>query len=320
MSTVAILGTRYSDFSVEESILTPRGVTVTGGDGASSDAIAEQSAGAVVVLAGATPRFDSATIARLSCRGIVRYGVGLETIDLEAASRAGIWVAYVPDYGTEAVALHSVTLILASLRRLSVADSIVKAGRWSLRDLRPLHTPDALVIGIIGFGRVGQRVAEMLEPFGFDLAAYDAYIDVRDKGPSVRAVSLGDLLTTADVITLHAPGPSDGTPMIGASELECLKRGTILINTARGSLIDTDALTTGLKEGRPAFAALDVFAKEPPQERFVELSEQVLLTPHMAWYTEESELDLRMKAAHEALRIIDGQRPLNPAVRSLEET
>ncbi|MGH2825567.1 MAG: C-terminal binding protein [Actinomycetota bacterium] len=312
--TVAILGTRYIDFNVEEDILGPHGVILTSGDGASGDAIVEQASSAGVVLAGAGPRFDAATLARLRCRGIVRYGVGVDTIDLDAAARSGMWVAYVPDYGTDAVALHTVTLVLTCLRRVLEADSVVKSGGWGFSELRPLRTPEALTVGIVGFGRIGKRVADFLSPFGFELIATDAFVDVESAAPGVHSVDFEELLRSADVVTLHAPGGTNG-PLIGHREIKLFKPGSVIVNTARGSLVDSSALVAGLEEGRPGFAALDVFEQEPPVERFQAVADRVVLTPHMAWYTQESELDLRTKAAHEALRILRGDTPLNPVAK-----
>lgn len=312
-TTVAVLGTRYTDLSVEENILGPRGVRIVTGDG---NDVAEQAAGAVVILAGSGPRFDSGVIEQLTCRGIVRYGVGFERIDLEAAARSGIWVANVPDYGTDAVALHAVTLLLVSLRLVVAADAHVKAGGWGLADLRPLHAPDTLTVGIVGAGRIGRRVAELLAQFRFTRLAHDAYRDAADGLPGVRGTSLDELLSASDAVTLHAPALPGDRPLIGPPELSRMKPGAILVNTARGSLVDEDALIEGLARGRPARAALDVFGAEPPEiARFERVFDRVVFTPHMAWYTEESELDLRTKAAQEALRIIDGQTPLNIAAR-----
>ena len=313
--TVAILGTRYIDFNVEEDILGPHGVVLTSGDGASGDAIVEQASSAGVVLAGSGPRFDAATLARLRCRGIVRYGVGVDTIDLDAAARSGMWVAYVPDYGTDAVALHTVTLVLTCLRRVLEADAVVKGGGWGFSELRPLRTPEALTVGIVGLGRIGRRVADFLSPFGFELIATDAFVEVESAAPGVRSVGFEELLRSADVVTLHAPGSTNGAPLIGHREIEFFKAGSVLVNTARGSLVDASALVAGLEEGRPGFAALDVFEQEPPVERFQAVADRVVLTPHMAWYTQESELDLRTKAAHEALRILQGDTPLNSVAK-----
>jgi D-3-phosphoglycerate dehydrogenase len=313
--TVAILGTRYENLRIEESILGPHVAALVAGDGANGDAIAEQAAGAAVVLAGSGPRFDAATIERLSCLGIVRYGVGVESVDVEAATRAGMWVAFVPDYGTDAVALHTVSLLLGALRRLPVADRIVKGQGWGFAELRPLQAPAALTVGIVGLGRIGRRVAEMLRPFDFTLLGFDAHLNPEEVPPDVRSVSFDALIAGADIVTLHAPGNPDGSPLIGAREIESMRPGAILVNTARGSLVDQTALEGGLRRGTPGFAALDVFSEEPPTGRLGGLEDRVLLTPHMAWYTEQSELDLREKAAREALRIIQGDAPLNPVAR-----
>jgi D-3-phosphoglycerate dehydrogenase len=313
-ATVAILGTRYADTSIEETILGPHGVRLVRGPGATSDEIVAVAGGAQVVLAGARPRFDAGVIDRLTCLGIVRHGVGVESIDLDAAARAGMWVAYVPDYGTESVALHALTLILAGIRRLPEADAIVRRGAWGIGSLRPLHAPRALNVGVVGLGRIGRRVGELLAPFGFPLIGYDTKVDVAELGLKA-ARSLEDLLAVCDIVTLHAPGRPDGLPLLGAHELGLMRQGAVLVNTARGSLIDQSALVDGLARGVPGLAALDVFEDEPPQGAFAAVLDRVILTPHMAWYTEESEHDLRSRAAHEALRILDGRPPTNVAAR-----
>lgn len=313
--TVAILGTRYADFSVEEEVLGRRGLRIVTGEGERADDIVSEAEGATVILAGARPRFDAEVIARLSCAGIVRYGVGVESVDLNAASRAGMWVAYVPDYGTDSVAVHAVTLLLASFRRLTAADRLVKRGDWGIDSLRPLHAPGATTVGIIGVGRIGLRVAELLERFGFTLLGYDPVVDVSAVGNGVGEATLEELLSRSDVITLHAPGDPGGSPMLGRAELALMKEGAIIVNTARGSLIDQEALRDLILSGRVSVAALDVFAAEPPGTSLDGVADRTVLTPHMAWYTEESEFDLRVKAAREALRIIDGSAPENVAAR-----
>lgn len=317
MTTVAILGTRYPDFSIEEEILAPLGATIVSGAGATSDEIVELAGDAAVILAGSGPRFDAATIGRLGCRGIVRNGVGVETVDLDAARTAGMWVARVADYGTEAVAFHAVTLALAGLRRLLEADRRVRAGGWGFAELRPLHLPSALTAGVVGFGRIGRRVAELLGGLGFQVVACDPFATV--DAPGVRNASFAELLATADVVSLHAPAPEDGSYLLGAAELASMRPGSVLVNTSRGALIDEGALVAALAEGRPGTAALDVFAREPLDVSvFAGVSDQVLLTPHMAWYTEESERDLRVKAAHEARRLLEGERPRDVVVEPEE--
>jgi len=308
MKTVAILGTRYPDFSLEETVLASLDVRIVSGPGASSDEIVATAGDAEVIVAGSGPRFDAATLARLRCTGIVRSGVGVETVDLDAARRAGIWVARVADYGTDAVALHAVALALAGVRRLVEADRRVRAGEWGFAPLRPLHLPSALVAGVVGFGRIGRRAADLLGGLGFEVVAHDPVAPV--DAPGVRGVPLAELLATADVVTLHAPAPADGSFLVGAHELATMRPGAVLVNTSRGSLVDEEALVAALAAGRPATAALDVYASEPPSpDRFAPVAEHVILTPHMAWYTEESQHDLRVKAAEEAARLLRGERP-----------
>ncbi len=323
---VAILGTRYQDFSVEEQELGPCGAQLVAGDGGSADEIVAVAAGAEVLLAGSRPRFDAAVIARLAPadghgpRGIVRYGIGTDSIDLAAARRHGVAVARVSDYGTEAVAVHAVAMALAQLRRLGEADRALRAGQWGVADLRPLRQPSGLVAGVVGFGRIGRQVTHYLRAFGMRVCAHDAYVDVAAAGGGdVDAVSLTELLERSDVVSLHAPGNADGSPLLGADELARMRPGSILVNTARGSLVDLAALGGALAAGRPARAALDVFADEPPDvaaldELLAGVQERVLLTPHMAWYTEESEIDMRRKAAAEAARLLRGEPLRDPVV------
>jgi len=305
---VAILGTRYRDFEIEEKVLAQTGAAIVSGPGSTSDEIAEVAGDADVILTGSGPRFDAATIGRLRCAGIVRAGVGVETIDLEAASAAGMWVARVADYGTEAVALHTVTLCLAAIRGLVVADRSVRAGTWGFAPLRPLHLPVELRAGVVGFGRIGRRTAELLRSIGFQVSAHDPLAPIDE--PGVASAELDELLRTSDVLTLHAPPPADRSFLVGERELATMKEGSILVNTARGALIDQDALVSALRTGRPGTAALDVYASEPlDPSTFDDVADKVILTPHMAWYTEESERDLREKAALEARRLLEGERP-----------
>jgi lactate dehydrogenase-like 2-hydroxyacid dehydrogenase len=165
---VAILGTRFRDFDLEREVLGD--VELVSGPGHTGENVIEIAAGADVILAGAAPQFDAATLEKLGCRAIVRLGVGVDGVDLERARSLGMWVVNVPDYGTEAVALHTVTLILASLRRLTTADRQLREGAWGVGNLRPLHSPSSLTVGILGFGRIGRRVALMLT--GFDISTH----------------------------------------------------------------------------------------------------------------------------------------------------
>ena len=173
-----------------------------------------------------------------------------------------------------------------------------------------MKLPPASTAGVVGFGRIGRRVAELFRGIGFGrILVHDAFVEVDDQ----EQVGLGRLLESSDVVTLHAPPPSSGTPLIGAMEIARMRRGSAIVNTARGSLIDPAALASGLKIGAPRVAALDVFDPEPPDlTPFKDVASRLILSPHSAWYSEESQLDLRKKSAEEARRIIAGQPVRNP--------
>jgi D-3-phosphoglycerate dehydrogenase len=315
---VALLGTRFRDFDVERDVLGD--VELVSGPGSTSEEIIEIATGADVILAGAAPRFDALTLETLDSRAIVRLGVGVDGVDLERARSLGMWVVNVPAYGTDSVALHTVSLVLASLRRLITADRRLRDGEWGVGSLRPLHLPSSLTAGILGFGRIGKRVGMMLAGVGFgSFLVCDPAVEPSDLATTIgdvpaRLVSVDHLLSRSDVVTLHAPPPTQGY-MLGAEELRSMQEGSVLVNTARGALVDTTALVAALVDGHPGFAALDVFETEPPDiDVFEPVRDRVILTPHMSWYTEETELALRRQAASEANRILNSEKPLNAVV------
>ena len=313
---VAIIGARWPDVDLERGILGLTEGEIARDPGVTREGILMAASDAEVILTGPRPRFDAATIERLRCRGIVRYGAGHDNVDVAAAQRKGIAVAYVPDYGTEAVALHTVSLALALLRSIPRADRLVKAGGWDLAPLRPLHLPSVLTAGIIGFGSIGRRTAELFVGVGIGrVRACDDRVEV--DAPSVDAASMETVLAESDIVSIHASGAPDATPIIGLDEISLMKEGSILINTARGSLIEPAALVSGLRAHRPAAAALDVFDREPADpDTFADVLDQVIMTPHMGWYTEETERELRTKTAQEAKRVLDRKPVLHPvAVR-----
>ncbi len=311
---VAVLGTRYADLGIEEELLGPLDVTLVLGDGGSPAEILEVAAAAEVVLCGSRPKFDAEVLAGLSCRGIVRYGIGVDTIDLAAAAERGIAVARVSDYGTEAVAFSAVSMAMALFRRLPEADAALRGGAWGVAGLRPMHQPSASVAGVVGYGRIGRQAATYLRGLGFTVLAHDEYVDVPD-ADGVRSASLDEVLESSDVVTLHAPGDPSGRPLLDADRLGRMKPGSILVNTARGSLVDLPALIEALGAGRPRFAGLDVFPSEPVDPAVFEpVADRVLLTPHVAWYTDESEADMRRKAAAEAVRLLRGEPLREPVV------
>ncbi|MGH7321829.1 MAG: C-terminal binding protein [Candidatus Rokuibacteriota bacterium] len=243
-------------------------------------------------------------------RVLVRYGVGVDGIDVPAATERGIPVVNVPDYGTDDVANHAVALLLALARKLTMLDRQTRAGRWNVFEAQPITRLAGQTVGILGCGRIGSRVARRLGGFDVRLLAYDPFVAAFPTG--VEPVSLDRLLAESDYLTLHCPLTADTRHLLGATTLSRMKPTAILVNTARGGLVDTAALGEALAGGRLAGAGLDVTEEEPldPESPLLRM-EQVIVTPHAAWYSEEGRSDLKRRVAEEAVRVLRGERPVN---------
>ncbi|MFX3619103.1 MAG: C-terminal binding protein [Sporolactobacillus sp.] len=240
------------------------------------------------------------------CQIIARYGIGVNTIDIKAATEKLICVANVPDYCIDEVSNHALTLLLAGTRKITAANQSTKAGHWDFKNVQPIHRLNGQVLGLIGFGRIPQLLAEKAKPLGLHILAYDPFVSkeaAQSKG--VQLVSLEELCERSDFISVHAPLNSSTQGMIAEKEFALMKRDTLIINTSRGPLINENALIKVLQTGKIAGACLDVTEEEPINSNNPLLTmEQVILTPHMAWYSEEAERELRMKAAMSLIDVL----------------
>jgi D-3-phosphoglycerate dehydrogenase len=250
------------------------------------------------------------------CRVIARYGVGVDTIDLAAATAHGILVAYVPDYGTEEVSNHAAALILALHRRVLPLDRAVKSGRWDFRLGAPIERLTKQTLGIVGLGRIGSALAAKMRAFGLTVIATDPYR--KDWPEWVRRVPLDELLQDSDIVSLHCPLTAETRHLINGSGLRKMKPTAVLVNTARGGVADTEALLQALRERWIAGAALDVQEAEPmPAAHPLAGLDNVILTPHAAWYSEGSIVECKRKTALAVRRVLEGQIPdavANPEV------
>lgn len=252
---------------------------------------------------------------------VSKHGVGVDNVDVAAATRAGVIVTNTPGANQVAVAEMTVTLIMALSRKIAYHDNVVKSGGWS----RIIGTELAgKTIGIVGLGRIGKEVVLRLKGFQVKFLAYDVYQDdtfAAENG--VRFVTLDELLSEADIVTLHAVLTSDTQGFIGERELELMKPSSLLVNTARGGLVDEQALYQALKNNRLAGAGLDVFAEEPPKDSpLLQLGDKVLLTPHLGAQTTETVLRMGQMAAENIVQVLRGERPIglvNPDVYSISE-
>jgi len=311
---VVITDCDHGTIAPEEAVFAEAGLEVTLARCTTAADVAEQGRDAAGLVVQYAP-VDAAALAALGrCRVIARYGVGVDTIDVEAATARGIWVANVPDYGTEEVADHALALLLALLRGVGRLDRSVRAGEWDFSLVRPLRRLSTLTVGVVGCGRIGGAFSRRLRALGLAVLAHDPS-GVPDplQALGVRPASLDALLAEADAVSLHLPLTPRTRGLVGPAALAAMKPGAYLVNTARGGLVDTPALLAALDEGRLAGAALDVLAQEPPgPEDPVRGHPKVLLTPHAAWYAEESMLTLKREAAREVVRVLAGGRPRSP--------
>lgn len=247
---------------------------------------------------------------------IVRYGIGLDNIDLTAAREQGIKVAYVPDYATGEVADHTAALILTMLRKIVPLERSLRQGVWdAVGTAKPVKSFSETVAGFVGFGRIGREVHARLQPFGFTSIVTDPYTSESDLAAlNARGVELDALFAAADVITLHAPLTPKTHHVVNAHKLGLMQASAIVVNTARGALIDTAALVEALKDKQIAGAALDVFEQEPLEaDSSLREFPNVILTPHAAWYSARSVEKLQSLAADEVDRHLSGQPLRCPA-------
>jgi D-3-phosphoglycerate dehydrogenase len=244
------------------------------------------------------------------CRVVARYGVGVDTVDLQAAADLRIAVCNVPDYGTNEVADHALGMMLCLTRRIERANRLVKAGHWDFRQMQPVHRHALQTLGIIGVGRIGSAMAMKAHALGMRVLGCDPYI-ARDRVPDcVTLVELDPLLRESDVVTVHCPLTEETRNLIDDARIGLMKPTAYLVNTARGSIVDETALERSLAANRLAGAAMDVLAREPGGvDHPLFRHENFLCTPHMAWYSEEAAQELKRKAAEEVRRVLRDEAP-----------
>jgi D-3-phosphoglycerate dehydrogenase len=251
-----------------------------------------------------------------------RYGIGVDNIAVEEATRLGIPVTNVPAYCVDEVAEHALAFMLGLARKIPRYDRAVHEGNWKLDTGVPMHRVAGRTLGIIGFGHIGQSLARKVAGFGMRILVHDPIARPETlQSHNAEGVSLDDLLAQADFVSIHTPLIPETRAMINRDRLRRMKPTAFLINTARAGIIDQDALLAALQEGRIAGAALDVFDPERlPADHPLLAQPNLLATPHVAFYSEESVQEMEIKAARNVARILSGQRPdalVNPEVLEL---
>jgi D-3-phosphoglycerate dehydrogenase len=248
-----------------------------------------------------------------ACKVIARYGVGVDNIDLEAASDYHIQICNVPDYGVDEVSNHTLALLFALERKVSMAGNRVRSWQWDVKPVQPITRLRGKVAGIFGLGRIGSAFAEKAVALGLTVIAYDPRGRSFERFPFVRRVSFEALLDESDILSIHSPLTDETYHRFGVPEFSRMKPSAYLINTARGSIVDEGALRQALEHGWIAGAGLDVMEQEPPAPDHPLLKlESCVITPHIAWYSEEAFHELKTKAAQEVARVLGGRPPRYP--------
>lgn len=246
------------------------------------------------------------------CRVVSRTGIGFDNVDLDAATERGVYVTNVPDYCIPEVSTHTIGHLLALERKIVNYNGRVKAGDWDVNAGRTMHRLRGQTLGLIALGDIARAVAEKASAFGMDVIAHDPYLDPADVADTdVTLVDdLPTLLAESDAVSVHSPLTPQTRGMIGAAELDRMKESAFLLNTARGGIIDEDALADAIRAGDIAGAGLDVLESEPPADDSPLLDlDDVIVTPHAAYNSAESVVELRTKAARNVAQALAGDVP-----------
>ena len=253
------------------------------------------------------------------CRIIARYGIGVDTIDLEAATKAGIIVTNNPTYCIEEVAEHTMALLLACARKIPFYDRMVRSGRWEVPPGKPIYRLVGRTLGLVGFGNIARQVAVRAAAFGMRVLYADPFVKEGQFDAPAKKTELDSLLSESDFVSLHPPLTPDTRQMMNDRAFSRMKPSAFLINCARGPVVDTDALVRALDAKKIAGCALDTTDPEPlPDPHPLRGRENVIVAPHAAWYSEEAMAGLQAGAPGEVRRVLTGEWPLNVVNRAVK--
>ena len=312
---VLIADYNYPDVELERRVLEDAGLELVEAQCRSEEDVIEAAQGVSALLT-QYARITARVMDELpELRLVVRYGVGYDIVDVEAAREHGVWVANVPDYGTEEVAVHALSLALSLLRHLPLYDRDVKAGRWHSASTGPLYRLKNSTLGVVGLGRIGGTFARRASPWFGRTLGCDPYLEENAWPEGVERASLEEVFSESLVVSLHPPLTDETRGFIDRGLLERMPEGSYLVNTARGGLVVVEDLLWALEDGPLAGAGLDILPQEPPPPDHPLLGNpNVILTPHAAFYSLEAEQEVRRKAAQNVVAWAREGRPLYPVV------
>lgn len=316
--TVVIADYDYGDVDIERAIVENAGLRLEAAHCKTEDDVVDAARDADAIIAQYATVGARAIGELTRCQVIARYGTGVDIVDV--ATRHGILVTNVPnDWCRDEVADHAMALLLSAARKICVYDEATRAGAWHWQSGQPIHRLRGRQLGLLSFGSIAQAIASRASAFGMGVIVHDPYIPAADiESRGAAAVSFGQLLEDSDYLVIQAPLTKQTHHLIGEAELRRMKPTAILVNTARGPIVNDDALYQGLSKGWIAGAGLDDIEEEPAKQRDWKPASplfslpNVVITPHAAYYSEESIITVRDFAAHEVVRVLTGGTPLSP--------
>ena len=308
---VVVTDFEYKSLEPEQEVLNKIGVKLTTAQCRTEEEVIEIARDADAIINQYAPITERVIENLEKCKVIARYGVGVNTIDVNAATERGIIVSNVTDYCIDEVSDHAFALLMSAARKVVQLNTAVKNGVWNFNEGVPIFRLRNRVLGLVGFGQIPQSLAKKAQAFGMQVIAYDPFISIEvAENFNAKLVSLDQLCREADFVSIHAPLNEHTKGLISTCELEAMKKETFIINTARGPVIDEAALINALQKGEIAGAALDVVDNEPIEKGNPLLNmDNVILNPHVAWYSEEAQDELKRKTAQNVVDVLNGNFP-----------
>lgn len=301
----------FSNLKHEEEVINEAGAELIGVQCKTEEEIIEKCKDAVGLINQYAPVGRKVMESLPDLKVIARYGVGVNTIDIPAATELGICVANVPDYCMDEVSDHAMALLMACARKVVLMNNEVKKGNWDFKVSVPINRLRGQNLGLVSFGKIAQTLAKKAQAFGLNLLVFDPYVSESViKQYNAKSVGLEELLKESDYISVHAPLTAETEHLISEKELQMMKKSAFIINTGRGPVIDEKALIKALQEGQIAGAGLDVLEVEPaaPDNPLLKM-DNVVINPHAAWYSEQAEAELRTKTARGVAEVLQGYFP-----------
>ncbi len=312
---VVVTDDRYGNYKEENEVLSELGIEVEVHDFKDKTEAKKVLRDADAVLVNLFPMTKEIILSMDKCKVINRYGVGYDNVDVKAATEKGIWISRVPDYSMEDTSDHALAHLFNCVRKITYRDRMIREGKWDLHKDWPSFRVAGKTLGLIGFGNISKTLFRKVSGLGLGtILVYDPYVDdtaiIKAGG---TPVPLEELLKESDYVSIHAPLTEETEGMIGSSEFRLMKNSAVIINTSRGPIIDEDALYSALKGGKIAAAGIDVYKTEPlPEASPLRSLDNITFTDHAGWYSEESIVELKTKAARNILEVLKGNKPVYP--------